>query len=495
MTVEEYITYDATGLAELVAGGQVKLSELLDAAIARAEAVNPKVNAIIYQMYDLARQTVEDGVPDGAFAGVPYLLKDLLAAYKGVPMSSGSRALKHWRPDYDSELVTRSKASGLVIMGKTNTPEFGLMGTTEPDEFGSVHNPWDLEMSSGGSSGGSAAAVAAGIVPMASGGDGGGSLRIPAGYCGLFGLKPSRGRMPTGPKLGQSWYGATVEHVLTKSVRDSAKMLDCLHGADAGAPYLITAPEKPYAEEANAPYRKLRIGWATTHPLGGSNAAEVESAIKNTARLLESLGHDVQEVALPYDGDLVKEAYLGLYFGDIAYHLGEISKKIGRKVMHTDIEAATWPLYQVGKRSSALDFATALNRWGGIGRAMGSYFEQYDILLSPVVAGHKLPLGTSKPSGMLLSVIKTLNSLGLGALYKWSGIVEQVAKENLAQAPYTQVANLAGLPAMSVPLETSEDGFPIGSQFMAKIGDDGVLINLAAQLEEAKPWASRRPSI
>lgn len=495
MSTEEYAKQDALGLAALLKAGEIRPDELLELAISMAESLQPKINALTLPMYEQARQTLNSSQPKEPFFGVPYLLKDLLATYSGVPMSSGSRALRHWIPDYDTTSVERSKAAGLVIFGKTNTPEFGLMGTTEPDAFGATRNPWDLQLSPGGSSGGSAAAVAARIVPMASAGDGGGSIRIPAAYCGLFGLKPSRGRVPSGPKLGQAWYGATAEHALTRSVRDSAALLDCLQGQDDGAPYIIAPPDRPYLEETMLAAPSLKIGWTLQHPLGGQNDPEVEQALSQTASLLQSLGHQVENVSLPYEGQEVMEAYLALYFGDIGNTIEDIQLKTGKRARYRDVEPTTWTLYQVGKRTKALHFARSLNQWGNIGRRMGQFFRHYDLFLCPVVASPKLPIGTSKPSGALLAIIKLVNALGLGVLYKWSGIVEKVAYENLHQAPYTQVANLAGLPAMSVPLQQTKDGFPVGVQFMAPFGQEGRLFRLAAQLEQAQPWADRMPSI
>jgi len=309
-TFSDYDRYDGLGLAELIRKGEVSAREVCEAAILRIETLNPALNAVIQPMFDLGRRAVETGLPDGPFRGVPYLLKDLVAAYAGVPLTAGSRARRDFIPDRDSELVRRFKQAGLVILGKTNCPEFGLLAVTEPELHGPTRNPWDTGRTPGGSSGGSASAVAAGMTPLASGGDGGGSLRIPASHCGLFGLKPTRGRNPTGPLYGTLWQGAVVEHAITRSVRDSAALLDATCGADAGAPYVIPPPKRPYLEEVSREPGKLKIAFNTRSPIGTEVHPECVRAVEEAARLLEDLGHAVEAAQPDLNGEALAKSYL-----------------------------------------------------------------------------------------------------------------------------------------------------------------------------------------
>jgi amidase len=298
-TFAEYQQYDALGLAELVRSGQVSPLELVEAAIARIEAVNPQINAVTYTMFNQARQAAQRDLPDGPLRGVPFLVKDLLALVAGVPTASGTRLLKDWAPTIDSEMVRRWKQAGLVILGKTNTPEFGITPYTEPALFGPTRNPYDLARTAGGSSGGSGAAVAARMTPIASGGDGGGSIRIPSSVNGVFGLKPTRGRTPTGPINYELWEGYAIEHVLTRSVRDSAALLDATAGVDPGAPYAAPPQERPFLEEVGRDPGKLRIAYTTRALIGVDEPLDAECgrALQNTLKLLEALGHHVEEAA------------------------------------------------------------------------------------------------------------------------------------------------------------------------------------------------------
>ncbi len=491
--IKNYENYDGLGLADLVIKKKVKPSELLDEAIARFDKLNPVLNAVIYPMYEQARKSIDDRLPRGPFTGVPFLLKDLHAAYAGVPMAMGCRALKDYVPDYDSEIVRRYKKSGLVIMGKTNLPEFGLMGITEPELFGPTRNPWDLERTPGGSSGGSAAAVAAGIVPLAHGNDGGGSIRIPSCYCGLFGLKPTRGRMPTGPVHGQNWQGAAIDHVLTRSVRDSAAMLDAARGPDTGAPETILPPERPDLDEVRRKPGKLVIAFTTRSPLGTVVDPECAKAVTETAKLLEKLGHTVEETEPDLDGTQLAQSYFMMYFGEVAADIAEIRELIGRKPRKNEIEIVTRTLGLLGRTFTADEFVEAIRLWGHAGRVMGSFFERYDCYLTPTVAALPAKIGELAPGGAELGAMKVVNALGAGGLLKASGIVNKLATENLKRTPFTQLANFAGLPAMSVPLYWTKENLPLGSQFIGSFGDEATLFRLAAQLEKATPWFKKLP--
>lgn len=488
----EYQEYDATGLAALIRNGDTCAGELLDMAISRAEAVNPAINAIITPLYDHARDQIDAGLPDGPFTGVPFLLKDLLCSLAGTPLSNGSNALKGQISPRDSELARRFKQAGLVMFGKTNTPELGLMGVTEPKAWGATRNPWNLNHTPGGSSGGSAAAVAAGIVPMASAGDGGGSIRIPAACCGLFGLKPSRGRVPTGPYASDFWDGAATEHVITRSVRDSAAMLDAISGPDGSTPYPV-AKAGSFLQGLNTPVRKLRIGYTSRSFIGRDVADDAIRATDHTAALLKSLGHEVEPVTLELDGNALADSYLTMYFGQVAADLDFMAAQLGSKVGNLDVEDATKVLGFLGKTISAADYVNARRRWNGFAQSMHMFHQQYDLLLTPVLATEPVTIGSFEPPLAEAVAMKVINGLRLHKLLLKSGMVKQMALDNLEKLPFTQLANLTGQPAMSVPLFWTEAGLPLGTQLIAPLGDDLTLLQLAAQLEQAQPWAQRRP--
>ena len=489
----EYDQLDGLAQAALVRQGQLTAAELCAAAIDRAEAVNPQINAVVHRLFETAQQRAAAGLPAGPFGGVPFLLKDFGAHYAGAPHTSGSRALRNFVPAEDAELVRRWQAAGVNILGKTNTPEFALMGVTEPALFGPARNPWDLDRTPGGSSGGAAAAVAAGIVPLAGAGDGGGSIRIPAACCGLFGLKPSRGRVPTGPEQGEKWQGAAVEHVLSRSVRDSAAMLDATHGPDVGAPYFLPGPARPYLEEVGRAPGRLRIGFSLGHPLGSALHPACAAAVRDAAQLLESLGHDVDEVPLPFDGRGVASAFLMLYFGETGASIAALAKILGRPARPADVEPTTWLLGLLGRTYSAADFAAARHTWNDSARRMGRFHQTYDLLLTPTLATPPVRIGELQPKPGELRLLKLVNTFGLGGLIRRSGIVEKLAEQSLEKTPYTQVANLTGQPAMSVPLHWTADGLPCGVQFIAPLGAEDVLFRLAGQLEQARPWFAKRP--
>jgi amidase len=491
----EYDRYDALGLAELVRQGEVTPTELCREAIERIERINPKINAVVTPMYDQGRKSASEFLADAPFAGVPFLLKDLISTYAGVPTSQGCRALKNVIPEHDSEMVVRFKKAGVVILGKTNTPEFGLLAITEPELFGPCRNPWSIDRTPGGSSGGSAAAVAAGLVPVASGGDGGGSIRIPAAYCGLFGLKPSRGRNPSGPDLGSIWHGAVQEHVITRSVRDSAAMLDATQGADTGAPYEIRLPEGSFLEEVEKDPGQLKIAFNTQSPLGTPVHPECVQAVEETAHLLNDLGHSLEESRPDIDGLAIARSFLAAYYGEMAADIAGLEKILGRKASPGDVEPVTWMLNLLGRSYSSGHLAAALHEWDHAARMMGLFFKKYDLYLTPTTAYPPARIGELQPKPAEAMMMKVVNTLRLGWLMKASGIVEQMAKDSLMRTPFTQVANLCGLPAISVPLYWTADGLPCGSHFSGPFGDEATLFRLATQLESARPWFEKRPSV
>ena len=350
---KEYDQYDGLGLAELVRNKEISAAEICEEAITRIERVNPQLNAVITPTYDLAREMAQNALPESLFTGVPFLIKDLLGDVAGVRQTRGSKAFRDYVPKEDNELVKRYKRAGLVILGKTNCPEFGLLGITEPEVNGPTCNPWNTDHTPGGSSGGSAAAVASCMVPLASGGDGGGSIRIPSSCCGVFGLKVTRGRNPTGPLHGSIWQGAVVEHVISRSVRDSAAILDATQGSDVGAPYVISPPQKPYLEEIQQRPGRLKIAYNAKSPIDTPVHPECVKAVEHTAGLLEDLGHDVEAARPDIDGVVLAKSFLTMYFGEMAADIEELESVLGRKAKPSDVENLTWTLALLGRTYSA----------------------------------------------------------------------------------------------------------------------------------------------
>jgi len=410
-------------------------------------------------------------------------------------MTMGSKAYQDYIPTHDSELMKRYKKSGVLILGKTNTPEFGLMGITEPELHGPTRNPWNTDHTPGGSSGGSAAAVAAGMVPMASGGDGGGSIRIPASCCSLFGLKPSRGRTPTGPDYGMIWQGAAVEHVLSRTVRDSAAMLDATNGSDIGAPYTIADPQRPYLEEVEREPGKLRIAFCKRSPLGTYVHAECRKAVDHTVDLLKSLGHELEEAEPEIDGQAMARSFFMMYFGEMAADIKSLQEVLGRKARPSDVEGPTWALSLLGGAYSAGEFVTAMRQWNIAARQMGIFHQKYDLYLTPTLAFSPVKIGELQPSTLEKVLMRITNTLRAGRIMRLSGIADKLAVESLNKTPFTQLANFTGQPAMSVPLHWTSAGLPCGVHFTAPFGDEATLLRIAGQLEKAQPWFDKRPPI
>lgn len=489
----EYASTDALGLAELVRRRQVTPIDLIESAIARIESLNPRLNAVVHEVYDRARRQAAAPLPAGPFAGAPFLLKDLLAMDAGVPSTGSCRFLSAWVPDHDSELVRRYKAAGLVILGKTNTPEMGILPTTEPELRGPTRNPWDLARTPGGSSGGSAAAVAARMTPMAHGNDGGGSLRIPASCCGVFGLKPTRGRNPLGPDLGEVWHGLAAEHALTVSVRDSAALLDATAGPDPGAPYAAPPCERPYLQEVGREPERLRIAFTTRSLFGRAVHADCAAATSDAARLCERLGHDVEEGEPPLDGEALGKAFLVLLAAETAAEIAQAGFLLGRRPAPSGFEAGTWFLGQVGRVFTAAELATAVRQLHHAGRAIAGWFERHHLLLTPTVASPPPMLGALGPRSSDLVALAVLRGLPLGFALKKA--LDRLAGDAFEFAAFTEIANITGQPAMSVPLHWNAQGLPIGVQFVGRFGDEATLFRLAGQLERERPWASRRPPL
>jgi amidase len=496
LSFEEYVNHDATALAELVRTGEVTPTELLETAIARAEAVNPQLNAIVTPLYDKGRDMADQLPATGPFRGVPFLLKDLEMEWGSTPMKSGCAGYRNYVSEADSETVKRLKAAGLVFFGKTNTPEFGLTPYTESKLYGPAHNPWKLTHSPGGSSGGSAAAVAAGIVPAASASDGGGSIRIPASCCGLFGFKPSRGRMTLGPRFGELWNGAVVGHAVTRSVRDSAGLLDAISGLLAGDPYGIAPPERPFREEVGREPGKLRIAFSTQSLMAAQPVdPECVNAVKETVRLLESLGHTVEEIPLPYEKSLVTEAFFLSVLSETAATLRELGDYLGRPVRRDDVELNTWAQARLAEAFSAADVAYQKRRWNTLNRSMGQLHETFDLFLTPTLPRPPIAIGSFQNTASEQRLLKLVDSLGGLKYLKGSKTVNDLAERSLGYISFTVITNMTGQPSMSVPLHWSADGLPIGVMFAAKLGDEATLFRLAGQLEQERPWFDKRPAL
>jgi amidase len=495
MKFEEYRKYDALGLAELISIKQVTSAELLDTAIARAQQVNPQLNAIVLELYDLARQYLNHLPAGGAFTGVPYLIKDLGPQLKGTRYTLGSRAFQNFVSPIDTEVVTRMKKAGLNIFGKTNTPEFGLTPFTESKLLKPAHNPWSLQHTTGGSSGGSAAAVAAGIVPMASANDGGGSIRIPASCCGLFGIKLSRGAVPLGPVFGEAWFGAVSEGCVSRTVRDSAAYYDAIGGPMPGEPYVVSKPAQTYASEVANPQGKYKIGYSTKHPLGHTADEENIKAIQHTVKLLKEMGHEVEEVELPFPREVLTEMLFMLVVGETAADVQMSAAFTGNKPVRKNFESNTWMLYKFGQAYKAVDFTSARRKWNMVCRQMGAFHQKYDFLLTPTLGMRPFKIGALQNSAFEETMLNILNMLGISSLLRHTNLVEQISHKIYGWIPYTPLANLTGQPSMTVPLYRSPQNLPIGVMFTGEIGRDDKLFRMAAQLEKAQPWFNEVPQL
>ncbi|MGB8735837.1 MAG: amidase [Rhodomicrobium sp.] len=480
--LSEYGNYDAVGLAALVRKKEVSPRELLHEAVERCDRVNPKLNAVVYRM-DAAAEKAEAAIDPGQpFAGVPFLVKDLGSPLAGAPFTCGSRLFANYVPDEDGEIMRRFKRAGLVIVGKTNVPEFGLVPVTEPELFGPCRNPWDLNRTPGGSSGGSASAVAAGIVPMAHATDGGGSIRIPASCCGLFGLKPSRGLNPRIPETSiTADFG--VDHVLSRSVRDSAAALDAVcNRANAG-----------FLSGLEAGPGRLRIGVVSSAMLGSTVAPEVRAAMEAALKLLQGLGHEIEDAEPKLDYKEFGMAFLTYWAISAMQTLDAARQAIGREPAPGDVELTTWSLGRVGRAMLGADEERARRIIWQAAKAFTSYFDRFDIMLSPVLAIPPLKIGQNRLTGLEEIALRVATRLKRPWLMK--ALLRAIAGKSFAFAAFTQPFNMTGQPAMSVPLHWTPQGLPIGIQFAAKLGADGLLLRLARQLEIAQGWDKRRPPV
>ena len=477
MAIQGYSDLDGVELARMVADGEVSAIELLDEAIERAERVNPELNALVYPWFDHARERALEGLPDGPLTGVPFLLKDLGTYYEGQPISSGSKIFADYVPDHDSEMVIRYKAAGLSIFGRSTSPEMGITSTTESQLHGKTRNPWNTGHTAGGSSGGAAAMVAAGVIPVGNASDGGGSIRIPASCCGLFGLKPTRARTPSGPDVGEGWAGMSTVHAVSRSVRDSAVLLDATAGPDVGAPYYAPPPERPWAEEVGRDPGKLRIG-VIVMPFNDSEMdPDCFRAVEHAAELCRSLGHEVEDAVLDIPEE-VRNPLFDIVRPSTKLAIDLRAAELGRTANPEDVEPLTWRMIS-GEMPTATEYIAATRAVHTIGRYVARWFAGidgpgYDVMLTPTMATPPLELGRL--------------SLDREDMYAQGVDVQRTVG-------FTSLFNASGNPAASIPLYWNEAGLPVGTQFVAPYADEAALIRLASQLEAAQPWAGRRPPV
>jgi amidase len=472
--MHEYSNYDGLGLAELVRTKQVSPAELVEAAIARIERHNPTLNAVVYKGFEDARRQARGELPMGPFRGVPFLIKDLGMPVAGWPRTCGSRFAKDLVDTEDGGLTRRYRAAGVIPLGKTNTPEFGITGTTESGLLGPCRNPWNPDHIAGGSSGGSASAVAAGMVPLAHASDGLGSIRIPAACCGLVGLKVTRDRNPNLPDGYDYALGNVVDHVVSRTVRDSAAMLDATGVPEPGAPYPAPPKARPYLEEVEASPGRLRIAWSSETPSGRPIDPEIQAALEATAKLLADLGHEVIERGLGIDYRALYASRGPAAAANFAAGMARLIEQIGREPAEGELEPLTWASYKAGLRQTGADVMRSLQETRMLNRATLAAFEDIDVYLCPVMGEQPPQIGFIDPV--------TLEP-------------KEVNRRQGRVFPFTPPFNYSGQPSMSLPLAMSASGLPIGMMFTAKYADEATLFRLAGQLEKEAPWKDRRPQV
>lgn len=474
MDPREYVEHDACGLAALVADGEVAPAEVLDAALRAIDDRNPLLNAVVSRCDDAARAAVEAGLPDGPLRGVPYLVKDLNAHVAGMATTQGVRLFADAVAERDSEFVVRLRGAGMVILGKTNTPGFGTSTSTEPGLFGPTRNPWSPGRSAGGSSGGAAAAVAGGMVPAAHATDGGGSIRIPASCCGLFGLKVTRGRVTHAPYAGEGWNGMSVGHALTRSVRDSAAILDATCAPFPGDPYVAPPPRRPYVEDVRAEPGRLRLGLLDVPPgVPLPLDPEVRAGLEAAARLCDTLGHDVEPAEWPDLGGPPAARTGAISATHIASAVDDRLVVLGRELRDDDLDGWVHEIVQRGRAVTGEEYVRAVAVMHAMGRTVAAWMAEhrFDVLLTPTMAILPPELGVLDPNGPFADALPLLG----------------------AMAGFTSIANVTGQPAMSVPLHRSAGGLPVGIHFVGRFGDEATLLRLAGQLERAAPWPTTAP--
>ena len=491
--VNDYWQYDGLELARLVHGGEITAGELLEAAMTRMERLNPAYNILVARLYDRARSAIGAGLPVGPFTGVPFLLKDIQAMLAGVPTSAGSRFYRDWAPDENSEVVNRQIAAGLVIAGKTNTPEFGMLPSTEPVLFGPTKNPWDPTRTVGGSSGGAAAAVASRMGPVAGAADGGGSIRTPASCCGVFGLKPSRGRTPTGPQDAEVWHGFTVQHAVSVTVRDSAALLDATCGPLLGDTYGLPRPATPFLEETGTDPGRLNIAVCRNPFLPAKVHADVQLALEQTVGRLVALGHRCTDADPKLDQMLFARAFLVMVCSQTRAAVWTAEKRTGRTATREGFEPKTWLAHRFGELFSGADYVRAIGQLQSVAREFLLFSERYNAVLTPTLALPPQPLGFLRPHALQSALESIAGRLPLGKWLKTSSFVDEAASSAFAFAPWSPISNVTGQPSMSIPIAWSQEGLPLGMMLTGNPEDEATLLRLAGQLEQAHPWKDRIP--
>ncbi|WP_242392972.1 amidase [Anaeromyxobacter oryzisoli] len=491
MRLPEYDRLDALALADLVRRGEVTAAELLEAALERADARDPRLNAIVARHDEEARARARGPLPPGPLSGVPFLLKDLFTQWRGHPVTGSTRLLEGLVAPHDSDVVSRLLRAGVVIFGQTNTPELGIMAVTESALRGPARNPWNPEFSPGGSSGGSAAAVAARIVPAAHGNDGGGSLRIPASACGLFALKATRGRVSLGPTLGESLSGLVVEGVLTRSVRDSAALLDVLAGGAPGDPYLAPPPARPFLAEVGAAPGKLRVAFTRRSSAAREPPRVGGGGVERAARALAALGHEVTESAPDIPRDALVHAYLVALAAEVAADVALARRFSGRKRRAADLEPETATLEAAGRVLSAADLVEAEHEMHQVGRTLAAFLADHDVLVSPTTAQPAPRIGQLGARPLERLALRATARVPSRAVLE--RLFDAIGSRSFEATGNTMLFNQTGQPAMSVPLHVTAAGLPLGVQIAARFGEEATLLRLAAQLEAAHPWADRLP--
>ena len=476
MNLAEYAELDGLGLAELVARGDVEPKELAELALQGVEAVNPHLNAVIETFPERAASLSREGLPDGLFRGVPFLIKDLGMTEEGVRSEYCSRLAEGLVADHDTELMVRFRNAGFVNLGRTTTPEMGYSTTTETVFHGATRNPWNTGRITDGSSGGACAAVAAGVVPVAHASDGGGSIRGPAACCGVVGLKPTRGRTPTGPDNGESLSGLGIEFAVTRTVRDSAALLDEIAGPGVGDPYVIPGPDHPYRDVVDTRPGKQRVAFSTTPWFGPDPETEIVAAVEATAALCEEMGHEVVEASPSFDGDAFLKATHDVWCAHLAHGIDHLADVVGRVPGPDNLERCTWACYEYGRSLKACDLLRGLDVFNAVSRRVAPFFCEFDLFVTPNSSMLAPPIGTFDQNAPVLDA------------WDWTANL-------FSFDTFLPLYNTTGQPAISLPLHQSEDGLPIGVHFAARFGGEATLLRFAAALEEALPWIDRRPTI
>ncbi|MDY0406578.1 amidase [Virgibacillus sp. 179-BFC.A HS] len=493
MHTDTYLTWDAVEMAEQIRTKQVTPTELVTWSYERMKKVNPKLNAVVHENAEKTIARTKDMKLDDSqpFAGVPLLLKNISQSVKGEPLTSGSRLLKNVKAEHDSNFVKRLRNAGFQFLGHTNAPEFGLKNITEPQIYGATRNPWNINHSPGGSSGGAAAAIASGIVPLAGASDGGGSIRIPASFTGLFGIKPTRGRTPVGPGAGRQWQGASIDFALSRTVRDSAAMLDILQVVQPEAAFQTPLFSGSYAVEMERPFeQKLRIAFSTASPVGTPVSADAKMAVEKTVKWLQAQGHEVEEKENGVDGYQLMRNYYLMNSGEMASLMNDLKQVFGRELTADDMEIEAWVLYQAGETVNAAEFSASLASWDTAAAQMEKLHQTYDFFITPVTAYPAPEVGELTPNDAKQAELK--DAIANASASQKQQVVWDMFLPSLTYTPFTQLANLTGQPAMSLPVHLCENGLPLGVQVMAGKGQETRLLQLARQIEQSELWVGMK---